>query len=334
MALVPRFVDAPSGAGTQDGITLANAFGSLIDVANENPAGATDDLVIELHGGTDDPGARLRINMTGATVTINVKSGTYQLDNTTNFRDGIELEISIDFGGDFAFRCRTSAATDPGAGIDSANTGIVVNFNKGAVVVDNAGTTNPGFRCGGGTLNVDNLVVDNAGGDGAVSQFNVATPVFNIDHGTITNCTGTGVLETSNTLTARNVYAGGNTTDFSAGVSQTTCASSDTTADGTGLDSIAFNTTNFESVTNTDIDIGDPTAIWGVPKVASGLQGAGTDIGVVLDYRQATRPSIPDIGALEHAAVVPGGRIMSSLAYYGGLAGKGGIAGQGGGLAG
>jgi len=36
----------------------------------------------------------------------------------------------------------------------------------------------------------------------------------------------------------------------------------------------------------------------------------------------------------EVVVVVPGGRIMSSLAYYGGLCGRGGIAGASGGLAG
>lgn len=39
-------------------------------------------------------------------------------------------------------------------------------------------------------------------------------------------------------------------------------------------------------------------------------------------------------GAIEPAPVVATGRIMSSMAKAGGLAGKGGIAGRGGGLAG
>lgn len=48
--------------------------------------------------------------------------------------------------------------------------------------------------------------------------------------------------------------------------------------------------------------------------------------------------SIEKITVLQHYGGIAwaspaGGRIMSSLAYYGGLAAKGGIAGQGGGLA-
>ncbi len=41
-----------------------------------------------------------------------------------------------------------------------------------------------------------------------------------------------------------------------------------------------------------------------------------------------------DIGAFEKTAAAAAGRIMSRLAYYGGLAHKGGIAGKAGGLAG
>jgi len=48
----------------------------------------------------------------------------------------------------------------------------------------------------------------------------------------------------------------------------------------------------------------------------------------------AHQSALMDIGGQQTAVAVGGGRIMSSLAYHGGLAGKGGIAGAAGGLAG
>lgn len=50
-------------------------------------------------------------------------------------------------------------------------------------------------------------------------------------------------------------------------------------------------------------------------------------------HRDPYGPIRPDLRTIGKAAAVAGGRIMSSLAHHGGLAGMGGIAGAGGGLA-
>ena len=131
MATITRYVNAPSGAGSLNGTDLDNAYASIIDVQTEDPATGADDLVIELYGGTDDPGARLQFAPTGNSVTINVRSSSYQLDNTADFRDGIEINRGCTFAGDYPFRSRTSASPSPNAGISCVgNTTGTIDFTN------------------------------------------------------------------------------------------------------------------------------------------------------------------------------------------------------------
>lgn len=306
MATVTRYVDAPSGAGSLNGTTLENAYASIIDVINENPATASDDLIIELYGGTDVPGARLQINPTCLTLTINVREATYEVDNQTSFRAGSEFLVDTTIAGDYAFRSKATAGTSPGDGVYIDAAGVTVTFSLGLVIVGSTGTN--ALRIGGGTVIVNNLVIDGAAleanADGVETFFSTEAPSLTINHGTVVNCPRYGVNRAGGTVTAKNVYSGSNgTADFNGTITQTTCASSDTTADGTSYDSIAWNTTNFESVTAGDIDIGSTTATWGAPKAASGLIDQGTNLSISVDYKGASRDASPDIGAAEHLAV-------------------------------
>lgn len=138
----------------------------------------------------------------------------------------------------------------------------------------------------------------------------------------IYNCTligGQYAIRTTGTITAKNVYAGGSSSgDFSAAsgsLNLTTCASSDTTAAGTALDSIAINTTNFTNVTAGSED-------FRLPGIGSALYHVGTDtsgdsapLNFTIDINGDTYYSTRSIGADEYVAA-GGSMIPMAMASY------------------
>jgi hypothetical protein len=92
-----------------------------------------------------------------------------------------------------------------------------------------------------------------------------------------------------------------------------TCASSDTTG-SSGLQNIAFSTTNFENVTSGSEDFHI--------KSGSSLNGGGTDISgdtnwLSTDYDGENWDSTPSIGAYEYIAAGGGNAYASRLTLLG-----------------
>jgi len=109
---------------------------------------------------------------------------------------------------------------------------------------------------------------------------------------------------------------------------------SDTTASGTGSLDSKTAANQFVSTTGGSEDLHLKS---GADAIDAGTDLGTTPSGVEIDIDGRDRDAEGDtwdMGAHELVAAAPSGRIMSSLAAAGGLAGQGGIAGAAGGLAG
>ena len=124
-----------------------------------------------------------------------------------------------------------------------------------------------------------------------------------------------GLRQVSGSIVAKNVYVGGSVSgDYSGIITMTTSASSDTSAAGTALDSIALNTSNFTNVTAGSENFHLP--------VGSALIGAGTNtsgdaapMNFTTDIDAQTR-SVPwDIGADEY--VLGSNKAITSFDFNG-----------------
>jgi hypothetical protein len=134
---------------------------------------------------------------------------------------------------------------------------------------------------------------------------------YGCNSGVVSNSGGNGVWQnctsvanrasgfsriTSGTPTATNCYGGGNVTSaFTSNITLTTCASSDATGTS-GLQSIAYSTSNFTNVTGGSEDLRIPS---GSALVNVGTSLAGT---FTTDIQGETRSGSWDIGADEYVS--------------------------------
>ncbi len=110
-----------------------------------------------------------------------------------------------------------------------------------------------------------------------------------------------GVYQTAGTVVLKNCYASGDTAAYSGTITQTTCASSDTTAGGTALDSIAYSTDNFTNVTaaSEDLHLVSGSALI---DVGTDTSGESSPLNFTTDIDGDTRSGTWDIGADEYVA--------------------------------
>lgn len=151
---------------------------------------------------------------------------------------------------------------------------------------------------GTGTVTIKDCEIYRTGGAAAgsaiyINQYGTA----NIYNCTITGNWNYGINRADGTVVAKNCYSATTSgSSYNGTITQTTCASSDTTASGTALDSIAYSTDNFTNVTAGSEDL-HLTA-------ASALKDVGTDLGTDTDIDGQDRDTNTpwDIGADEYVA--------------------------------
>ena len=129
----------------------------------------------------------------------------------------------------------------------------------------------------------------------ASATVSIYSSTFTGGYRTIQNAAGT--------LTVKNSYAGGSAVaDFLGTIAQTTNASSDTTAVGTSLDSIAVNTTNFTNVTAGSEDFHLPSGS-ALINVGTNTSGEAAPLNFTTDIDRQTRRGAWDIGADEKEGI-------------------------------
>jgi hypothetical protein len=146
-----------------------------------------------------------------------------------------------------------------------------------------------------------NDLIYNLGSEEYSSGFTIgaASSTFNIYSTTIISATY-GIRISDGVIVAKNVYASGTSgSAISAGVTKTTCATSDTTGTA-GLQNIAVNTTNFTSVSGT-VDYRLPLGS-GLIDVGTNTSAESAPMNFTTDIRAFTR-SVPwDIGMHEYGS--------------------------------
>lgn len=150
------------------------------------------------------------------------------------------------------------------------------------------------YSAAGESNTASNCVV--SGNDGSGVNFYSSSGSSNIYNSVSAANGNVGISSGLGTLVATNCYSGGNTGDDYGGagtITQTTCASSDTTATGTSLDSIAYSTSSGAYFTNVTSGSED----FHITNTSSDLYQAGTDLsGTFTDDIDGDTRSSWDIG--------------------------------------
>lgn len=123
------------------------------------------------------------------------------------------------------------------------------------------------------------------------------------------------VQQFSGTMVAKNCYAGGSgTSDWQGTITQTTCASEDTSASGTGLDSIALSTSTFTNATPATFDCELPVGS-GLINVGTNTSGDSAPLNFTTDILGTERSAGAtwDVGAYAVGAAPPA---TGSLNYH------------------
>lgn len=306
-----RYVNPNSSGG--DGTTTATsganaAYASLSAAVAGLPATLTEPWIIECAtGGTADTTAVSIGSITTDTtntLTITVNAGSrhagvydtskYRLEVSNNFVYALNVAISnVIVQG---LQIKQTGGTDALGGINAGGGLSTTNILIDSVIVADTGDTSAeGIKAySTGTVTIRNSIVYGATHECILSDFATTT----VQNSTLVGCGTYGLRKTANgTLTATNVYAGGNTTaDFNGTITMTTCASSDSTGTA-GLRTIAVATGSGAFFTNVtggsqDFHIGSSSAL---KDVGTSLAGSFTT-----DVDGATRTGTWDIGADEN----------------------------------
>lgn len=193
----------------------------------------------------------------------------------------------------------SNAAFNIGSGITATNNKVVLSNTICKGPGDDTGNT---YLINASNPNV-NLFIYNALAYG-VNPANTNSRVVVVNHASATLNIYSSTLIGGNvclrnvagTVVAKNVYAGNaGGSCYSGTITQTTCASSDTTAAGTALDSIAVNTTNFTNVTGGSENFHLPAGS-ALIDVGTDTSGDGAPMNFTTDVDGATRSGSWDIG--------------------------------------
>jgi len=328
LANVNRYVNTGSTAGgdgtvnTKTGSTRAyptRASWNTSEATNLVTDGDIHILYCDGDGGTDDA-TRLTMSAwtTGASNYITVTSGnSYQHRGTANYAKWFQMNEDY-------FREDGYIGENLATFANSSNNDSVINVDAAGGSSSDIRFTNvhilsaprEGIIHAGGVGYYDNLLLEDCSGNyGIYVTYNSSAPNGTvIRHATIVN---SGSIEALGALSAsyvtvKNCYAhdNGSTNGGYSSTIQTnyvTCAASDTTGSSGALDSVAFSTTNFESVTagSEDLHI----------KSGSNLNGGGTDISadtnwVSTDLDGTAWETTPSVGCYE---LVSGGTTVETI---------------------
>lgn len=353
MATVTRYVNTAStagGDGTTNGTAGATrAYASL----NEWEAAEQTDLVTDTDiaqvicsGAQDSTNTTIVGWTTGASNYIEIKTTTdkhagvfdaakYFLDGGTGL--GNSLNINEDFVRVLDLQFRRNATPTSGsarASINISGVGAGVIAIEGNILKNIS--TNTGITTG--ILVADsspdytiknNIIYDYDSASDVGVNFSGSAPTCESYNNTIINCT-TGVKTRAVNLIRNTIFQ-----DCGTDISGTANASDDYNLTDNvsipGANSVTSSTLTFENkaADNFALAAGDTDAI------GAGIgPSSDSDVPVVDIVGEVRSGTTTDIGAFMFVSAGGGGRIMSSLANGGGLAGLGGIAGAGGGLAG
>ena len=287
-----------------------------------------NDAVTDLETNCATPTEPLTIEITGEWTSADTTAVTISGISTTATND-LTIFTSGDarhdgVWSDIAYRLISSISSS-GSGIITYSNGYVTIDGLQVQNTDTTGTfsavTNSGANLSGLPVTIKNSIIRGARRsiktDGVHNLYFINNIVYgNGKSGIFWGQTGTayvysntiiGVDDAVNrqagTLIATNNYASA-TTAFTGTITQTTNASSDSTAVGTGLDNIAYSTDNFTNVTggSEDLNLVLGSALIGVGTDTSG----GSDpLDFTTDITGTTRTDPWDIGAFKYDAVVP-----------------------------
>ena len=302
MPTTTYYVDSPSGAGSTDGTSLANAYASAAGIM-ANRAADTDDLIVELHGTTDTNSSNNGFQMTGmscASLTWRVMEDTYIWDQGWRFDRVFELSdnYNVTVDGDYSFKIQHSHA--------SATVDMVYHNGTGTLtferleILSHAGTGGSGVRgqANGSTTTIKNLLIKVGVPASGVTAQGTGS-VVNVYNFTVANCGAHGLSDVSGTLNAYNGYSGANTSNDYNGTfgTKTNCLSSDATGTTT---SVAFSTANFVNVTGGTEDL-HIIASGALDGVGSSAPAPGDSASTDLDNAAYSDPR--SVGCYEVVAV-------------------------------
>jgi hypothetical protein len=253
--------------------------------------------------------------------------------DATKYRLDVANAISLRIQDNFVWvdglqigKTATSGDDQGGVQIDSVDAGAVINLSSLIIRNYASGSRQVGIYIvdtDAPTVNIWNTIVY-----GLPDIFSFYNSGLFIDFGATVNIYsstfigghfGIGNSATA-TINAKNVYAsfldsiaGAAFSTAGGALNQTTCASSDTTATGTALDSIAVNTTNFTNVTGGSEDFHLPLGS-ALINVGTDTSGESAPLNFTTDIDGQTRSGTWDVGADEYVAA--GGGAVVRLFFF------------------
>jgi hypothetical protein len=324
--MIDLYVNTDTGDNAYDGTSATFTGGTTGPKARLSQAAAllgvlADAVTIHCAGSAADIGPvnLSALTTTGANrLTVQADSPHVGAWDETKYRLVVADNSALNAGANYVTLLGLQVkATDAGATIERVLTITGVEAGGSDIVIDGCLVT-ADFTANTATSSCVGIYVADSDATVTIRNTKVFGIVNNTSYGqgiqisggtvamenvTATGCASRGVYVSGGTVTATNVYAGGNGTDFSGGITYTTCACEDNIGESGLTPLIAYDTTvaaghaGFGS-----LDPTNPSFL--KPVVGSVLIDAGTDVVATNDHDITgdTFATRNDIGAHEYDA--------------------------------